>query len=200
MDLMKKRKVSHRRKTKETDITMNLVIEGSGKGDVKTPIPFLSHLLENFAKHGSFDLKVRAKGDIELDQHHTVEDMGLVLGEIFKEALGNKKGINRAGYFVFPMDEALSLVAVDIANRAYLHYEVKFTKEKVGDLETDLLKHFFESFSRSLGATLHIRLFSGEYEHHKAESIFKGFGKAMKMACSRDKKMIDEIPSTKEKL
>ena len=179
---------------------MDLTIEGSGKGDVKTPIPFLGHLLENFTKHGSFDLKVRAKGDIEIDQHHTIEDMGLVLGETFKEALGDKKGINRAGYFVFPMDEALSVVAVDIADRAYLNYEVKFTKEKIGDLEADLLKHFFESFARSLGATLHIRLLSGEYEHHKAESIFKGFGKAMKMACSRDKNMLKEIPSTKGKI
>lgn len=197
---MQIRKVSHRRKTRETDIKIDLRIEGSGRGNIKTPIPFFSHLLDNFARHGAFDLKMRVKGDVEVDQHHTVEDTGIALGEAFGKALGDKRGINRAGYFVFPMDEALSAVAVDICNRAYLRYQVQFKKEKIGDLESDLLKHFFESFTRALHATLHIRLLSGEFEHHKAESMFKAFGKAMKMACSQDKNLLKEIPSTKGKL
>lgn len=197
---MKTRKVSHRRKTRETDIKIDLTLEGSGHGSIKTPIPFFSHLLDNFARHGAFGLKMRVKGDVEVDQHHTVEDTGIALGEAFEKALGDKKGINRAGFFVFPMDEALSVVAVDICNRAYLSYKAKFQKEKIGDLESDLLKHFFESFARALHATLHIRLMSGEFEHHKAESMFKAFGKAMKTACSRDKNLLKEIPSTKGKL
>ena len=127
------RRVSLQRKTKETDIKISLNIDGKGKADIKTPIPFLSHILNNFAKHGLFDLKIKAKGDIEIDQHHTVEDIGISLGEAFKKALGDKKGINRAGYFVFPLDEALSVVAVDISGRAFLNFNCKFKKEKIGD-------------------------------------------------------------------
>lgn len=197
---MKTRKVSHRRKTKETNIAINLTLEGSGRGDIKTPIPFFSHLLDNFTRHGGFDMKVRAAGDIEIDQHHTVEDMGIALGEAFEKALGDKKGINRAGYFVFPMDEALSVVAVDICGRTYLNYDVKWRKEKLGDLDSDLIIQFFYGFCRALKTTLHVRVLYGEDEHHKSESIFKAFGKAMKMACSQDKRLLKEIPSTKGKL
>ena len=192
-----KRKAQIYRKTKETDIKIELNIDGKGKADIKTPIPFLSHLLENFAKHGLFDLKIRAKGDIEIDQHHTVEDIGICLGQAFKEALGDKKGINRSGYFVFPLDEALSVVAVDISGRAFLNFDCKFKKEKIGDLDSDLIKEFFWGFVRHLEATLHIRALCGENEHHKAESIFKAFGKAMKMACSKEKRILKELPSTK---
>ena len=191
------RKTSLRRKTKETDIKIELNIDGEGKSDVSTSIPFLDHLLENFAKHGLFDLKIRAKGDIEIDQHHTVEDIGICLGQAFKEALGDKKGINRSGYFVFPLDEALSVVAVDISGRAFLNFDCKFKKEKIGDLDSDLIKEFFWGFVRHLEATLHIRALYGENEHHKAESIFKAFGKAMKMACSKEKRILKELPSTK---
>jgi len=191
------RKTSLQRKTKETDIKIELNIDGKGKTDISTPIPFLSHLLENFAKHGLFDLKIRAKGDIEIDQHHTVEDIGICLGQAFKEALGDKKGINRSGYFVFPLDEALSVVAVDISGRAFLNFDCKFKKEKIGDLDSDLIKEFFWGFVRHLEATLHIRALCGENEHHKAESIFKAFGKAMKMACSKEKRILKELPSTK---
>jgi len=191
------RKTSLRRKTKETDIKIELNIDGKGKSDVSTSIPFLDHLLENFAKHGLFDLKIRAKGDIEIDQHHTVEDIGICLGQAFKEALGDKKGINRSGYFVFPLDEALSVVAVDISGRAFLNFDCKFKKEKIGDLDSDLIKEFFWGFVRHLEATLHIRALYGENEHHKAESIFKAFGKAMKMACSKEKRILKELPSTK---
>ena len=185
------------RKTKETDIEMELNIDGKGKSKIETPIPFLSHMLEAFAKHGLFDLKIKAKGDIEVDQHHTVEDIGIVLGEVFKKGLGDKRGINRAGYFVFPMDESLSTVAVDISGRCFLNFDCKFKKEKIGDLDSDLIKEFFFGFVRSLEATLHIRVLTGENDHHKAESIFKAFGKAMKVACSKDKRILKELPSTK---
>ncbi|PJA94901.1 imidazoleglycerol-phosphate dehydratase HisB [Candidatus Jorgensenbacteria bacterium CG_4_9_14_3_um_filter_38_10] len=191
------RKASLWRKTKETEIKIELNIDGKGKTDVSTPIPFLNHLLDNFGKHGLFDLKLKATGDIEIDQHHTVEDIGISLGEAFKKALGNKKGINRAGYFVFPLDEALSVVAVDISGRAFLNFDCKFKKEKIGDLESDLIKEFFWGFVRHLEATLHIRVLYGEDEHHKAESIFKAFGKAMKIACSKEKRILKELPSTK---
>jgi imidazoleglycerol-phosphate dehydratase len=191
------RKTSLQRKTKETDIKIELNLDGKGKTDISTSIPFLDHLLDNFGKHGLFDLKIRAKGDIEIDQHHTVEDIGIALSEVFKKALGEKKGINRSGYFVFPMDEALSVAAVDISGRGFLNFDANFSKEKLGDLETDLIKEFFYGFSRGLEATIHIRFLYGENDHHKAESIFKAFGKAMKMACSKDKRILKEIPSTK---
>ena len=191
------RQASLQRKTKETDIKIELNIDGKGKADISTPIPFLDHLLDNFARHGLFDLKIKATGDVEIDQHHTVEDIGISLGEAFKEALGDKKGINRAGYFVFPLDEALSVVAVDVSGRAFLSFDCKFKKEKIGDLESDLIKEFFWGFVRHLEATLHIRVLSGENEHHKAESIFKAFGKAMKIACSKEKRILKELPSTK---
>jgi len=191
------RKTSFQRKTKETDIKIELNIDGKGKTNISIPIHFLSHLLDNFAKHGLFDLKIKAKGDIEIDQHHTVEDIGISLGEAFKKALGDKKGINRSGYFVFPLDEALSVVAVDISGRAFLNFDCKFKKNKIGDLDSDLIKEFFWGFVRHLEATLHIRALYGENEHHKAESIFKAFGKTMKVACSREKRILKELPSTK---
>lgn len=191
------RKTSFQRKTKETDVRIELNIDGKGKTNISAPIPFLSHLLDNFAKHGLFDLKIKAKGDIEIDQHHTVEDIGIVLGEAFKKALGDKKGINRSGYFVFPLDEALSVVAVDISGRAFLNFDCKFKKNKIGDLDSDLIKEFFWGLVRHLEATLHIRVLYGENDHHKAESIFKAFGKAMKVACSREKRILKELPSTK---
>jgi len=191
------RKTSLQRKTNETEIKIELNIDGKGKTDISTSIPFFDHFLNNFAKHGLFDLKIRANGDIEIDQHHTVEDIGICLGEAFKKALGDKKGINRTGYFVFPLDEALSVVAIDISGRAFLNFDCKFKKEKIGDLDSDLIKEFFWGFIRHLEATLHIRVLCGENEHHKAESIFKAFGKAMKTACSKDKRILKELPSTK---
>lgn len=192
-----KRKISFQRKSRETDIEIELNIDGKGKGDISTPIPFLNHLLDNFAKHGLFDLKIKAKGDIEIDQHHTVEDIGICLGETFKKALSDKKGVNRAGYFVFPLDEALSVISLDISGRAFLNFDCKFKNPKIGDLESNLIKEFFWGFVRHLEATLHIRLLYGENDHHGAESIFKAFGKAMKMACSKDKRILKELPSTK---
>jgi len=191
------RKTKIHRKTKETNIKVELNIEGKGKNRISTPIPFFTHLLENFSKHGLFDLKIRAKGDLEIDQHHTVEDVGIALGEAFKKALGSKKGINRAGFFAFPMDEALSIVAVDISGRAFVNFDVKFSKEKIGDLESDTVTEFFWGFARALEVTIHMRLPYGENDHHKSEAIFKAFGKAMKMACSKEKRILKELPTTK---
>jgi len=194
---MMRRKVILQRKTKETNIKIELNIDGKGETDISTSIPFFNHLLNNFAKHGLFDLKIQATGDIEIDQHHTIEDIGIVLGEAFKKALGDKKGTNRSGYFVFPLDEALSVVAVDISGRVFLNFDCKFKKEKIGDLDSDLIKEFFWGFVRHSETTLHIRVLYGENEHHKAESIFKAFGKAMKTACSKEKRILKELPSTK---
>lgn len=191
------RKTLFQRNTKETKIRIELNIDGKGETEISTPIPFLSHLLDNFSRHGLFDLKIKAKGDIEIDQHHTVEDIGISLGEAFKKALGEKRGINRSGYFIFPLDEALSVAAVDISGRDYLNFDCHFKKEKIGDLESDLIKEFFWGFVRHLRASIHIRVLYGDNEHHKAESIFKAFGKAMKMACSKEKRILKELPSTK---
>ncbi|MBN1786073.1 MAG: imidazoleglycerol-phosphate dehydratase HisB [Candidatus Methanofastidiosa archaeon] len=185
------------RKTTETDIKVGLVIEGQGKGDVSTGIGFLDHMLGIFARHGLFDLSVRATGDLEVDQHHLVEDLGICLGKAFNEALGERRGINRAGYFVFPMDEALSVVAVDISGRPTLLFKAEFKRRMIGELDSDLLYDFFKGFADSLRASIAIRVLEGRNDHHKAESIFKAFAKAMRMACSTDPKMIDEIPSTK---
>lgn len=191
------RKVKIHRKTKETNIKVELNVDGKGNADILTPIPFFNHLLSSFSKHGLFDLKIKAKGDLEIDQHHTVEDIGISLGEAFRKALGNKKGINRSGFFAFPMDEALGIVAVDISGRALVNFDSKFTKEKIGDLESDVIKEFFWGFARALEATIHIRLLYGENDHHKSEAMFKAFGKAMKMACSKDKRILKDLPTTK---
>jgi imidazoleglycerol-phosphate dehydratase len=191
------RKAKIERKTKETQITLDLKIEGSGKYNIENPIGFLTHVLENFAKHGLFDIKMKAKGDLEVDQHHLVEDCGIVLGQAFKKALGDKKGINRAGYFVYPMDEALAVLAIDISGRPYLQFDVKFKRRFCGDLDTDLLEDFFQGFATGLNANVVVRMPYGRNDHHKIEAIFKAFGKAMKMACSKDKKAKESIPSTK---
>ena len=193
---MNKRKAIVKRKTNETEIMIMLGIDGKGRYNIDGKINFLNHMLELFAKHGFFDLEISAKGDLKVDQHHLVEDIGIVLGQAFKKALGDKKGINRAGYFVFPMQESLAIVAVDISGRPYLKFEAGFTKLKIGDLDSELIEEFFNGFAANLGANLHIKMPYGKNEHHKAESIFKAFGKAMSMACSRNPR-IKSIPSTK---
>jgi len=188
------------RKTKETNIKINLNIDGKGKYNIKTPIGFFTHMLESFSKHGLFDINMDVKGDLHVDQHHTVEDCGIVLGEAFKKALGDKKGINRAGYFIFPMDDALALVAVDLSNRPFLNYDVILKRRFVGKLDGDLIKDFFYGFSIGLGANIAIKIIKGKDDHHKIEAIFKSFAKAMKTACSKDKRALKELPSTKELL
>lgn len=185
------------RKTKETGITVELNIDGKGKSSIDTPIGFFNHMLGAFSKHGLFDLKIKAKGDLEVDQHHTIEDCGTVIGQAFKKALGDKKGINRAGYFAFPMDEALAVVAVDIAGRPYLQFDAEFKRRYCGELDTDLLEDFFYGFAVSMGANIAVRMPYGRSDHHKIEAIFKAFAKAMKMACSTDPRAIKDIPSTK---
>ncbi len=185
------------RTTKETDISAYLLVEGGGKGNINTGIGFFNHMLEAFSKHGLFDLTLTGKGDLEVDQHHLIEDAGIVLGNLFKNALGDKRGINRAGFFVYPMDEALAVVAIDIGGRPYLQYDVLFNRRSCGEMDTDLLEDFFHGFSVSLGANVVVRMPYGRSDHHKMESIFKAFGKAMKMACSKDPRALDDIPSTK---
>lgn len=192
-----KRKSKIERITKETKINLKLNIYGEGKYKVNTPIPFLNHLLENFTKHGSFDLFLFANGDINIDQHHTIEDTGFVLGFAFKDALGNKKGINRAGFFAFPMDDSLGIVSIDIGGRPALVFKIKFKRRYVGDLDSDVLKEFFLGFSRGLGANVSVYVPYGNDDHHKIESIFKAFGKALAMACSKNNRIKENIPSTK---
>ena len=192
---MRKAKIS--RRTKETDIAVQLNIDGKGRYQVETPIGFLTHMLEGFSKHGLFDIKMKVKGDLEVDQHHTIEDLGIVLGEAFKKALGEKRGINRAGFFAYPMDDALSVVAVDLSGRPYLNLECKFKRRFCGGLDTDLIEDFFYGFSVGCSCNIAVKMYLGRNDHHKSEAMFKAFAKAMKMAVSKDKRIKDEIPSTK---
>ena len=191
------RKSTVKRVTKETSITATLVIEGKGRYDINTGIRFLDHMLELVAKHGGFDLSLTAKGDLDIDQHHTVEDVGIVLGELFKKALGKKIGINRAGYFVLPMDETLAVVAVDLGGRPALVYSDLIRARMVGDLQVELVHDFFGGFANSAGANLHAKVLYGRSSHHKIEAIFKCFARAMRYACSTDSRLKDQLPSTK---
>lgn len=191
------RKATVKRVTKETQITASLVIEGKGRYDIDTGIRFLDHMLELFAKHGGFDLTVRAVGDLDIDQHHTVEDVGIVLGELFKKALGKKVGINRAGYFVLPMDETLAVVAVDMSGRPALVYSDLIRARMIGDLQVELLEDFFGAFANSAGSNLHAKVLYGRSSHHKVEAVFKCFARALRYACSTDARMKDQLPSTK---
>lgn len=185
------------RNTRETQISGRLRIEGRGKYTVSTGVRFLDHMLELFAKHGGFDLELSAKGDLDVDQHHTVEDAGIVLGQLFAQALGDRKGINRAGYFVMPMDETLSVVALDLGGRPYLVYSDGVKVRLVGDLQAELIEDFFQGFVNHAGANLHVKVMYGRSSHHKIEAVFKCFARAMKVACSKDKRLKDELPSTK---
>jgi imidazoleglycerol-phosphate dehydratase len=186
-----------RRVTKETQIRGSLKLDGRGKYEVSTGIRFLDHMLELFSKHGGFDLKLKAIGDLDVDQHHTVEDTGIVLGQLVAQALGDRKGINRAGYFVMPMDETLAVVALDFSGRPALHYNDKVTVRMVGDLQTELLEDFFSGFVTHAGANLHAKIMHGRSNHHKVEAIFKGFARALRYACSKDRSLRGQLPSTK---
>ncbi|MFZ5928994.1 MAG: imidazoleglycerol-phosphate dehydratase HisB [Acidobacteriota bacterium] len=191
------RTASVERITRETQIRGSLRIEGRGRYDVRTGVRFLDHMLELFAKHGGFDLTLHAGGDLDVDQHHTVEDVGIVLGQLFAKALGDRKGINRAGYFVLPMDETLAVVAVDLGGRPYLAYEDKVRTRLVGDLQAELLEDFFHGFTTHAGANLHAKVLYGRSNHHKVEAVFKCFARAMKYACSKDARLKGQLPSTK---
>jgi imidazoleglycerol-phosphate dehydratase len=185
------------RDTKETQIAGKLKIEGRGRYDVATGIRFFDHMLELFTKHGGFDLQLKAVGDLDVDQHHTVEDVGIVVGQLFAKALGDRRGINRAGYFVLPMDETLAVVAVDLGGRPALVYKDLVRVRLVGDLQRELVEDFFGGFVNHAGANLHARVLYGRSNHHKIEAIFKCFARALKYACSTDRRLRDQLPSTK---
>jgi len=194
---MSARRATLERNTKETRICGTLKIDGRGTYDISTGIRFLDHMLELFAKHGAFDLKLRAEGDLDIDQHHTVEDVGITLGQLFTKALGDRKGINRAGYFVLPMDETLAVVAVDLGGRPALVYKDLVKVRLVGDLQAELAEDFFGGFVNHAGANLHAKVLYGRSNHHKIEAIFKCFARAMRYACSTDRRLKDQLPSTK---
>jgi len=194
---MKIRKASVERITKETQIRGSLVIDGQGTYQISTGIRFFDHMLELFTKHGGFDLKLKATGDLDVDQHHTVEDVGIALGQLFAKALGDRKGINRAGYFVLPMDETLAVVALDLGGRPALVYKDKVKVRLVGDLQTELVEDFFGGFANHAGANVHVKVLYGRSNHHKIEAVFKCFARAMKYASSKDARLKDQLPSTK---
>ena len=196
-DRGRRRRATLHRKTNETDIRLDLTIDGSGKYEVKSGIRFLDHMLELFARHGGFDLKLTANGDLDVDQHHTVEDVGIALGEAFDRALGDKKGIFRAGYFLMPMDETLGIAAVDFGGRAQAVVETKVRVRLVGDLQSELVHDFFEGFARGARANIHVKTMYGRSNHHKIEALFKAFARALRFACSRDRRLAAMLPSTK---
>ncbi|MHB1858004.1 MAG: imidazoleglycerol-phosphate dehydratase HisB [Acidobacteriaceae bacterium] len=192
-----RRSATLQRHTTETKIDLKLTIDGQGRYDVHTGIRFLDHMLELFARHGGFDLSLVCQGDLDVDQHHTVEDIGIALGEAFSQALGDKKGILRAGYFLMPMDETLAAAAIDLSGRASYVVDTKVRVRIVGDLQTELLPDFFEGFARGARANVHLKVLYGRSNHHKIEAIFKAFARAMRFACSRDLQLRSMLPSTK---
>lgn len=196
---MENRTAECRRKTKETDITLSLNLDGQGKSEINTGIPFFDHMLDGFARHGLFDLNVRVKGDIEVDSHHTIEDTGIVLGQAIAKALGDKAGIRRYGYFILPMDETLALAAIDLSGRPYLKYQADFTADRLGTMDTEMVREFFYAVSYSAGMNLHLKIMEPGNNHHMAEALFKAFGKALDMAVS-DEPRVKEVWSTKGSL
>ncbi|MGE0665299.1 MAG: imidazoleglycerol-phosphate dehydratase HisB [Sphingomonadales bacterium] len=191
------RKATIERNTKETQISVEVNIDGTGIYDVETGIGFLDHMLEQLSRHSLMDLKVRARGDLHIDFHHTTEDTGIAIGEAVSQALGDRKGIERYGSAVIPMDETCTRVALDLSNRPYLIWKVEFSKPKLGDMDTELFKEWFQAFSQSAGCTLHIENLYGENNHHIVESCFKGIARSLKAACAIDPRKADAVPSTK---
>jgi imidazoleglycerol-phosphate dehydratase len=188
------------RKTTETAIDVRLVVDGKGRYDVSTGIRFFDHMLELFARHGGFDLRLRATGDLDVDQHHTVEDVGIALGEAVTTALGDKRGINRAGYFVMPMDETLGVAAIDLSGRIHAVTDLRLKVRRVGDLEADLVHDFFDGFAQGARANVHVKVLYGRSSHHQIEALFKAFARALRYACSKDRRLARVLPSTKELL
>ncbi len=185
------------RQTTETQIGLRLRIEGRGRYHVSTGIRFLDHMLELVARHGAFDLDLRATGDLDVDQHHTVEDVGIALGEAVSRALGSRRGINRAGYFVMPMDETLAVAAIDLSGRPHAVIETGVKAVRVGDLQTELVHDFFEGFASGARANVHVKVMYGRSNHHKIEAVFKAFARALRVACSKDRQLAKMLPSTK---
>jgi imidazoleglycerol-phosphate dehydratase len=185
------------RTTSETQIRLRLHLDGQGRYDVRTGIRFLDHMLELVARHGAFDLTIRMKGDLDVDQHHTVEDLGIALGEAVSTALGTRRGINRAGYFVMPMDETLGVAAVDLGGRPHAVVDLRLRTRLVGDLQSELIHDFFEGFAIGARANVHVKVLYGRSSHHQVEAMFKAFGRALRVACARDRRMAKMLPSTK---
>ena len=188
------------RETTETEISVQLSLDGNGRYDISTGIRFLDHMLELVTRHGAFNLKLKARGDLDVDQHHTVEDVGIVLGEAVSKALGSRRGINRAGYFIMPMDETLGVAAIDLSGRIHAVVDLKLRERRVGDLQAELLHDFFDGFAQGARANVHLKILYGRSSHHQIEAIFKAFGRALRVACSRDKQLRRMLPSTKELL
>ena len=191
------RKASLTRNTNETKISLALNIDGKGRYEISTGIRFFDHMLELFTRHGAFDLALTCKGDLDVDQHHTVEDVGIALGEAFDNALGDKKGILRAGYFLMPMDETLGIAAIDLGGRTSCVVDTKVRVRLVGDLQTELVYDFFEGFARGARANVHLKVMYGRSNHHKIEALFKAFARALRFACARDQRLATMLPSTK---
>ena len=185
------------RVTKETQIAVRLTIEGQGRYRVSTGIRFLDHMLELFTRHGAFDLTLQAKGDLDVDQHHTVEDVGIALGEAVSQALGTRRGINRAGYFVMPMDETLAVAAIDLGGRPHATIDLELKVRQVGDLQSELIVDFFEGFAIGARANVHAKVLYGRSSHHHVEAVFKAFARALRVACAKDKQLARMLPSTK---
>ena len=185
------------RKTTETQIKVGLALEGRGSYEVRTGIRFFDHMLELFARHGAFDLHVKARGDLDVDQHHTVEDVGIAIGEAVSKALGDRRGINRAGYFVMPMDETLAVAAIDLGGRPHTVADVKVRAARVGDLQSELVHDFFEGFAIGARANVHVKVLYGRSSHHRVEAAFKAFARALRVACAKDRRLTGRLPSTK---
>ena len=195
--MAKARAASFDRQTTETQIRGELVVDGSGRYSVSTGIRFFDHMLELFTRHGGFDLTLKATGDLDVDQHHTVEDTGIALGEAVLAAIGDKRGINRAGYFVMPMDETLAVVAIDLSGRPHAVVDLKVRVRTVGDLQTELVHDFFDGFAMAARANVHLKVMYGRSNHHKIEACFKAFARALRVACAKDQRMARMLPSTK---
>ena len=191
------RRATIERVTKETRISLRLALDGKGRYDVATGIRFFDHMLELFARHGGFDLKLKAEGDLDVDQHHTVEDIGIALGEAVSAALGNRRGINRAGYFVMPMDETLAVAAIDLGGRIHTVVDLRLKVRKVGDLQAELVTDFFEGFAQGARANVHVKVLYGRSSHHHVEAVFKAFARGLRVACARDRRLARMLPSTK---
>ena len=185
------------RQTKETSIALAITLDGKGRYRVRTGIRFLDHMLELVARHGGFDLTIAATGDLDVDQHHTVEDLGIALGESISNALGSRRGINRAGYFVMPMDETLAVAAVDLSGRPHAVVDLKVRAARVGDLQAELVTDFFEGFAIGARANVHVKVMYGRSSHHQIEAVFKAFARALRVACARDRRLARMLPSTK---
>jgi imidazoleglycerol-phosphate dehydratase len=185
------------RETRETSIRLKLGIEGRGRYDIATGIRFFDHMLELFTRHGAFDVTLAVRGDLDVDQHHTVEDVGIALGEAVSQALGSRRGINRAGYFVMPMDETLAVAAIDLGGRPHVAVDLKLKVKQVGDLQAELVHDFFEGFSIGARANVHVKVLYGRSSHHHVEAVFKAFARALRVACSKDRQLKAMLPSTK---